>query len=112
MSQNQQFSVAFSILTGSSEVPIERLLQGLENRLYELRRLPPEEAREAFLLEDNEPAEEGPSFDVYVSEEDQVTVVHVDTAGMEENCEGPRIRVYLNDGVIFENPPYPSPPEE
>jgi hypothetical protein len=48
-----------------------------------------------------------PTFEVYSSEEDGVTVVHVCTEGMPENLQGPIIRVYLNDDPIFENPVYP-----
>ena len=53
-----------------------------------------------------------PTFDVYKSEKDAVTVVHVDTVGMPEDSEGPLIRVYLNDGLLYENPPYPGLREE
>ena len=49
-----------------------------------------------------------PSFDVYEAEVDGVTVVHVGTTGMREDCRGPIMRVYLNDEPIFENPPFPA----
>lgn len=48
------------------------------------------------------------SFDVYVSEEDGTLVVHVDTEGLQENAEGPIMRLYVNDGeAVYANPPYP-----
>ena len=53
-----------------------------------------------------------PTFDVYQSEADGVTVVHVETHGMPEDSRGPVIRVYLNDEPIFENPPLPMPEEQ
>ena len=44
----------------------------------------------------------------YFSEADGTMVVEVETKEtMEENENGPKIRVYLNDDVLFENPPYP-----
>lgn len=52
-----------------------------------------------------------PQFDRYISEEDGVYVVHVDTEDMPENEHGPIIRIYLNDEPIFENPRYPGPEE-
>ncbi len=48
-----------------------------------------------------------PTFQVYESEIDGVTVVNVDTGELPENKHGPIIRIYLNDAVIFENPPFP-----
>ena len=53
----------------------------------------------------------GPTFDVYRSAVDGIWVVHVDTKEIEENEEGPRIRIYLNDEEIHSNPPYPGPQE-
>ena len=47
-----------------------------------------------------------PTFDVYVSSKDGVTVVHIDTIDMPEDDNGPIIRVYLNDSPIYENPEY------
>lgn len=47
------------------------------------------------------------SFDIYQSQEDNVWVIHVDTDGMPENKKGPIIKIYLNDGEIFENPEHP-----
>ena len=38
---------------------------------------------------------------------DGVHVMHVDTNGIPEDGEGPIIRIYLNDEVIYENPPLP-----
>lgn len=43
-------------------------------------------------------------FDVYVSENDGVTVIHIDTGELPENENGPIMRVYINDDV--ENPVY------
>ena len=48
-----------------------------------------------------------PTFDIYDSEVDDVCIVHVCTEGMDEDRDGPIIRIYLNDEVIFENPSYP-----
>jgi len=45
-----------------------------------------------------------PTYDVYRSSNDGVIVVHVQTDEIPENENGPMIRVYLNDEVIFENP--------
>jgi hypothetical protein len=47
-------------------------------------------------------------FDMYWyhSEEDGTLVLAVETR-LEEDENGPKIRVYLNDEVVFENPPYP-----
>ncbi len=39
---------------------------------------------------------------------DHTVVVNVDTLNLPEDDGGPRIRVYLNDEVTFENPPYPN----
>ena len=51
-------------------------------------------------------------FDMYWyhSEEDGTLVLAVETR-LEEDENGPKIRVYLNDEVVFENPPYPSDPD-
>ena len=51
-----------------------------------------------------------PTFDVYKSEADGVTVVHIQTEGLPENEEGPEIRIYINDYVVYENPVYPGLP--
>jgi len=48
-----------------------------------------------------------PTFDVYESEVDGVTVAHVDTGELPENELGPVIRIYLNDTVLYENPKFP-----
>ena len=37
---------------------------------------------------------------------DGVLVVHIETRDEAENEKGPLIRVYLNDGEIYENPPF------
>jgi hypothetical protein len=47
--------------------------------------------------------------DWYQSEADGTIVVEILTNGeIEENENGPKVRIYLNDEVLFENPPYPS----
>lgn len=46
----------------------------------------------------------GFTIDSYCSVVDGTTVVHVDTEGLNEDIDGPIIRVYLNDEVLFENP--------
>jgi len=51
-----------------------------------------------------------PTIDVYRAEADGVTVIHVDTEGLPENDKGPKIRIYLNDYAIEENPVYPGLP--
>ena len=45
-----------------------------------------------------------PCWNCYRSEIDGCIVVEIDTSDMPENDKGPIVRVYLNDGVIFENP--------
>lgn len=44
-----------------------------------------------------------PTFDVYIGS-DGTPVVHVCTEDMDENNDGPIIRVYLNDELLFGNP--------
>jgi hypothetical protein len=59
---------------------------------------------------DNDNTDQGPkpTLDCYRSEVDGIWVVHVDTEGIPEDSNGPRIRVYVNDGdAVFENPTYP-----
>ena len=51
------------------------------------------------------------TFDVYQSDVDGTWVVHVCTEDMEEDKDGPLIRVYLNDHCLSENPPLPESPE-
>jgi len=46
-----------------------------------------------------------PGLATYRSESDGCLVTHVDTEGIPENEQGPIIRLYLNDEVVFENPP-------
>lgn len=48
-----------------------------------------------------------PTFHVYDAESDGVKIVHVETAGVPADANGPRIRIYLNDEIIFENPALP-----
>jgi len=43
-------------------------------------------------------------FDAYYGA-DGIPVVHIDTPSGWDNNVGPRCRVYLNDGEIYENPP-------
>lgn len=50
----------------------------------------------------------GVEITIYQSEADGTVVVEIDTPGLPEDSDGPRIRVNLNDGAIFENPPYPT----
>lgn len=50
----------------------------------------------------------GIDFTTYISEVDGTIVVHIDTNDrIPEDSNGPRIRVYLNDGSLYENPPFP-----
>lgn len=49
-----------------------------------------------------------PVFQVYRSEIDGCIVVHIDTQDIPEDQRGPIIRVYVNDGVVYENPPFPT----
>jgi ribosomal protein S27E len=49
----------------------------------------------------------GVSFAAYRSPADGTAVVHVDTPGVAEDADGPRIRLYVNDDPVIENPPYP-----
>ena len=50
-------------------------------------------------------------FDMYwhPSEEDGTLVLAIETT-LEEDENGPKIRVYLNDECVFENPHYPGHP--
>ena len=43
----------------------------------------------------------------YKSEADGTIVVEIWTEDMDEDINGPFVRVYLNDGILFENPPCP-----
>jgi hypothetical protein len=43
----------------------------------------------------------------YRSQLDGTIVIHVDTPPEEEDSAGPLVRIYLNDGCLFENPVYP-----
>lgn len=45
----------------------------------------------------------------YQSPDDDTLIVEVDTPEVPENEKGPIMRIYLNDGPIYENPPYPTP---
>lgn len=44
---------------------------------------------------------------IYPSPKDGVPIVQIDTRGIPDGPDGPKIRVYLNDGDIFEGVPYP-----
>jgi len=57
-----------------------------------------EDAVEAYLP--------GLSFHTYTGF-DGTLVVHVDTPGVEEDEKGPKLRLYLNDEAVFENPEFP-----
>lgn len=46
-------------------------------------------------------------FVTYESDADGTLVIQIDTPDIDEDINGPMIRVYLNDDVLFENPPYP-----
>lgn len=47
---------------------------------------------------------EFPYCQVYRSEIDGCIVVEIDTGSIPENEKGPLVRVYLNEGCLFENP--------
>ena len=48
---------------------------------------------------------DGLSFDVYEAASDGTLVIHVDTdEEREENEQGPMLRLYLNDGLVWGNP--------
>ena len=49
----------------------------------------------------------GIKVEITVSEQDGTPVVQIDTPDLPEDTSGPKIRVYLNDGTLYENPPYP-----
>lgn len=51
----------------------------------------------------------GLEIGAYLSPEDNVLVIHVDSPGVEDDDKGPRLRMYLNDGDVYANPPYPGP---
>jgi len=44
---------------------------------------------------------------VYRSPEDDTPVIQIDTPGTGENEVGPLFRLYVNDALVYENPPYP-----
>lgn len=47
-----------------------------------------------------------PTIDTYISEIDGVIVVHIDTQGVDEDHNGPIMRVYINDDTdtpVFNN---------
>jgi len=59
------------------------------------------------ILMDKESKMKEPKIEIYQSEKDNVLVVEIDTTNLPEDKQGqPIIKVYLNDGVIFENPKY------
>lgn len=49
----------------------------------------------------------GAEVTISKSPADGTVVVEIDTPRIAENSEGPEVRVYLNDGCLFENPPFP-----
>lgn len=51
---------------------------------------------------------EGLEVEVVKSREDGTIVVFIDTPGIPENSDGPKLRVYLNDEPLWENPTYAS----
>lgn len=55
----------------------------------------------------SQPVQPALTFDIYHSEVDGVTVVHVCTDQLPEDAKGPIIRIYLNDEPVFENPALP-----
>ena len=47
----------------------------------------------------------------YRSEVDGALVVHIDTDGIPDDGEhGPKIRIYLNDNPVYEDPVFPGRP--
>lgn len=48
----------------------------------------------------------GLEIEVVRSEKDDTVVVFMDTPSLPEDSEGPRLRVYLNDEPVWENPAY------
>lgn len=48
-----------------------------------------------------------PEVEICKSEVDGTWVVQIDTQNMPENELGPKLRVYLNDFCLHENPPFP-----
>ena len=48
----------------------------------------------------------GVDVEVTTSELDGTPVVQIDTPDLAEDARGPKVRVYLNDGTLYENPPY------
>ena len=48
----------------------------------------------------------GTEIEVFESELDGTLTVMVDTPDIGEDENGPKIRVYLNDERVFDNPPY------
>lgn len=51
---------------------------------------------------------EGLEVEVVKSGEDGTILLFIDTPGIPENSEGPKLRVYLNDEPLWENPTYAS----
>ena len=49
---------------------------------------------------------DGVEIEIVRSREDGTVVVFIDTPGVREDSEGPRLRVYLNEDPIWENPSY------
>lgn len=61
---------------------------------------------ETFMCERPEP----PLIEIYYSE-DGTLIIHIDTPEGEEDTHGPLLRLYLNDGILYENPPFHLTPD-
>lgn len=62
--------------------------------------------KEAYQPKD---VDEAPDVEInfYYSDVDGTLVVEIETERYLEDDEGPLLRVWLNDGCIYENPPFP-----
>ncbi len=51
---------------------------------------------------------------VYRAESDGTLVVELvgEDSAAPEDANGPKLRVYLNEGILFENPAFPGSPED
>ena len=50
---------------------------------------------------------EGLEISIDRSDVDNTLVIFIDTEGVDEDGDGPKCRIYLNDHPLHENPPYP-----
>ncbi len=48
----------------------------------------------------------GIEIEIVEAPDDKTMVVFIDTPGVRENSEGPRLRMYLNEEPLWENPTY------